>query len=140
MMSLVGRFHPLLVHFPIALVLTAAGAEVIAMWTQRDVWRSIAVINLRAGALSGAITLLAGWVLASAPFIDATPSLALHKWTGVAAAAAATGAALASTSRALQSRRLLLVYRGALLGAAILVAIAAHLGGTLVWGGNFLRP
>jgi hypothetical protein len=28
----------------------------------------------------------------------------------------------------------------ALFGAALLVAVAGHLGGTLVWGAGFLRP
>jgi hypothetical protein len=33
-----------------------------------------------------------------------------------------------------------LTYRVTLFGAALLVAIAGHLGGTLVWGAEFLRP
>jgi hypothetical protein len=32
------------------------------------------------------------------------------------------------------------VYRAALFGATVLVAIAGHLGGTLVWGADFGRP
>jgi len=34
----------------------------------------------------------------------------------------------------------LFAYRAALFGAAALIAIAAHLGGTLVWGAAFLHP
>jgi len=139
-MFLIGRLHPLLVHFPIGLVLTAAGAEVVAMWTRRHSWRVVAVANLRAGALLSAFTMLAGWVLASAPFIEATPSLVWHRWTGVAAAAATMGAAVASRSRLVESRQALFVYRGALFGAASLVALAGHLGAALVWGVDFLRP
>jgi uncharacterized membrane protein len=135
-MSLIGKLHPLLVHFPIALVLSAAGAEIAAMATRQASWRAIAVANLRVGAAMGALTMMAGWVLATAPFVEATPSLALHRWTGIAAAAAIVGAALA-TSR-LQSRRSVVVYRGALFGASILVAIAGHLGAALVWGADFL--
>jgi uncharacterized membrane protein len=139
-MWLIGRLHPLLVHFPIGLVLAAAGAELVAIGTRRQGWRVVAVANLRAGALFGALTLIAGWVLASAPFIDATPSLAWHRWTGVAAAVATIGAALASGRRDVQSRRSLVVYQAALFGAAALVAIAGHLGGTLVWSGDFWSP
>ena len=137
-MLLIGRLHPLLVHFPIGLVLAAAGAELVAIWTRRQSWRAIAVVNLRAGALSSAFTLMAGWVLASAPFVEATPSLAWHRWTGVAATVATMGAATASLSWHVESRRSVLVYRGALFGAATLVAVAGHLGAALVWGGNFL--
>lgn len=139
-MWLIGKLHPLLVHFPIGLVLTAACAEVIAIWTRRQSWRAVAIANVRVGALFGALTLLAGWVLASAPFVEVTPSLAWHRWTGVAAAVATMGAAVASKTRHAESRRSLLVYRGALFGAAALVALAGHLGAALVWGTDFLRP
>jgi len=139
-MVLIGKLHPLLVHFPIALVLAAAGAEIVAIRTRRARWRAIAVADLRAGAAMGVLTLIAGWVLATAPFVEATPSLALHRWSGVTAVAASIGAALASRRSHIQSRRSLVVYRGALFGAAALVAIAGHLGAALVWGTGFLRP
>jgi len=45
-MWLVGRLHPVLVHFPIGLVLAAAAAELIAIHTGRPAWRTIAVANL----------------------------------------------------------------------------------------------
>jgi hypothetical protein len=83
---------------------------------------------------------LAGWVLASVPFVEATPSLAWHRWIGVAAAVATAGAAVTSGSCHVESRRWLLVYRGALFAAATLVALAGHLGAALVWGTDFLRP
>lgn len=139
-MSLIGRLHPLLVHFPIALVLAAAGAEVVAIGTRRQSWRAVAIVNVRAGALFGALALLAGWMLAWAPFVEATPSLMWHRWTGVAAAVATMGAAVASRSRRVESRRSRLVYQGALFGAAALVSLAGHLGAALVWGTDFLRP
>ena len=139
-MLLIGKLHPLLVHFPIALVLAAAGAEIIAIRTRQVSWRAIAVANVRMGAAMGALTVIAGWVLATAPFVEATPSLALHRWTGVTAVAATIGAALASRRSHVQSRRSLVVYRGALFGAAALVAIAGHLGAALVWGTEFLKP
>ena len=88
----------------------------------------------------GVLTLVAGWLLATASFVEATPSLALHRWTGVTAVAATIGAALASRRSLVQSRRSLVVYRCALVGAAALVAVAGHLGATLVWGTEFLRP
>ena len=88
----------------------------------------------------GALTLIAGWVLATAPFVEATPSLALHRWTGVTAVAATIGAALASKRSRVESRRSRVVYQGALFGATVLVAIAGHLGAALVWGPDFLRP
>jgi Predicted membrane protein (DUF2231) len=51
-MALIGRLHPLLLHFPIGLVLIAAAAEVAAMTTGLWDWRAVAVANVRAGAVS----------------------------------------------------------------------------------------
>ena len=139
-MSLIGTLHPLLVHFPIALVLAAAAAEIVAIHTGRGAWRAIAVANVRAGAAMGALTAIAGWGLAAAPSVEPSPLLAWHRWIGVAAAAGAIGAALLSLRSQADSRRALVAYRAALFGAAALVAVAGHLGGTLVWGAAFLRP
>ena len=139
-MWLVGKLHPMLVHFPIGLVLAAAAAELIAIRTGRPAWRAIAVANVRAGAAMGAITAVAGWALASAPFIEPSRLLTWHRWMGIAAAVGAIGAALASTWSRVPSGRSVLVYRAALFGAAALVAIAGHLGGTLVWGADFFQP
>jgi uncharacterized membrane protein len=138
-MLLIGKLHPVLVHFPIGLVLAAAAAELVAIRTHRPAWRAIAVANVRAGAAMGAITAIAGWALASAPFIEPGPLLVWHRWIGVTGAAAAIGAASLSMVHD-RSRRAVLAYQTALFGAAALVAIAGHLGGTLVWGADFLHP
>ena len=138
-MLLIGKFHPVLVHFPIGLILAAAAAEIIAIHTRRPAWRAIAVANVRAGAAMGAITAIAGWGLASASFVEPTRLLAWHRWTGVAGAAVAISAALLSPSFHVESHRSVFAYQTALFGAAAIVAIAGHLGGTLVWGADFLR-
>lgn len=138
-MWLIGKLHPVLVHFPIGLVLAAAAAELLAIWTRRSAWRAIAVANLRAGAAAGVITAIAGWALASAPFIEPAPLLVWHRWIGVAGAAGAIGAALLSAAHD-RSRRAVFAYQTALFSAAALVAVAGHLGGALVWGADFLHP
>jgi uncharacterized membrane protein len=139
-MALVAKFHPLLVHFPIGLILAAAAAEIIALHTGRADWRAIAVANVRAGAAMGALTAVAGWELASAEIVEPSRLLAWHGWIGTAGGLAAIAAALLSTFADERTRRRLGAYRAALFLAAALVAIAGHLGGTLVWGTDFLRP
>jgi predicted membrane protein DUF2231 len=57
-MSFIGTFHPLLVHFPIALVLAAAAAELVVIATPGRAWRTVAVANIRAGAAVGIVTAL----------------------------------------------------------------------------------
>jgi uncharacterized membrane protein len=139
-MSLIGKLHPLLLHFPIGLVIMAAGAELLAILTHRAVWRAVATANLRAGAAMALLTAIAGWGLAAAPFVEASRLLEWHRWLGVSGATAAIGAALASTRLDAKPRRLVLVYHAALFGSAALITIAGHLGGTLVWGVEFLGP
>ena len=139
-MALIGRLHPLLVHMPIGLVLFAAAAEVIAMTTGRGDWRVAALAGVRAGAPFGVAAAIAGWRLATAPGIEATSSLEWHRWLGTIAAVALLGAALATAGARDRSAAGLWVYRITLLWAAVLVAVAGHLGGLLVWGADFLRP
>ena len=137
-MVLIGKLHPMLVHFPIALVLAAAAAELLAIITRRASWRVIAVASVRAGAATGVVTAIAGWLLTSAPFIEPTPSLTLHRWTGFVGAASAMAAALMSMRPQVQSNRSVFAYQATLFGAAAFVGIAGHLGATLVWGPDFL--
>jgi uncharacterized membrane protein len=66
-MALIGRLHPLLVHFPIALVIAAAVAESAAMLTGSGRWRTLAAANVIAGAAFALAATLAGWRLALDP-------------------------------------------------------------------------
>src|SRR4051794_9475443 len=109
-MSLVGKLHLLVIHFPIALVLAAAGAEIVAIGTRRREWSAFAALNVRAGAAMAMLTTIAGWVLASAPFVSTTPALESHRWAGVVASVATLGAAGASSAARLRSRGWLAVY------------------------------
>ena len=139
-MALIGRLHPLVVHFPIALILVAAAAELVAMGTHLPAWRTIAVANARAGAVFAAGSAVAGWLLASSRIVEASPSLEWHRWLGTSAAIAAIGVALTTVGVDDRSPRLLWVYRLTLFWAAALVGVAGHFGAVLVWGPDFLRP
>jgi uncharacterized membrane protein len=139
-MALIGRLHPMLVHFPIGLVLMAAAAEVVAMTTGLSDWRTVAFANVRAGAVCAIGAAIAGWRLASSPGIEATSSLEWHRWLGAIAAIAVFGAALATAGARGRSPVAMWGYRIALFWAALLVAVTGHLGGLLVWGADFLRP
>jgi uncharacterized membrane protein len=139
-MALVGRLHPLIVHFPIALVILAAAAEGAAAATGDWRWRTVAVINLRAGAVFAVAAVIAGWRLASAPGVDSTPLLEWHRWLGAIAAVSAATAALATSRGECPPSPDLRIYRIGLFFAATLVAVTGHVGGLLVWGADFLRP
>src|SRR5258708_35688550 len=140
-MALMGRLHPLLVHFPIALILIAAVAELVAMATRMPEWRAVAVANVRAGAAFAIVAAVAGWLLGSSRLGEPSAGLEWHRWFGLSAAMVAIAAALTTGSVAHHPRpRQLWVYRGAVFCAAGLVGVAGHLGAVLVWGADFLRP
>jgi hypothetical protein len=88
----------------------------------------------------GALTAIAGWGLASSALVEPSRLLAWHGWIGATGAVGAIGAALLSIGAHDRTRGRRVAYRAALFGAAALVAVAGHLGGTLVWGADFLRP
>jgi uncharacterized membrane protein len=138
-MALTGRLHPLLVHFPIALVLIAAIAELVSVTTRFRGCHTVAVANIRAGAVFAVASAGAGWLLASSRIVEASPALEWHRWLGLAGGVAAVAAALATSEKNQPPRRLWL-YRIALFWAAALVAVAGHFGALLVWGPDFLRP
>lgn len=139
-MALLARFHPLLVHFPIALVIVAVAAEAGAVLTGSRRWRAIAMANLCAGAPFAVVSAVAGWRLASTLGLDPTSILAWHRWLGAAGAGVTVVAALATLVARRGSPHGLWMYRIALGCAALLVAAAGHFGGLLVWGADFLHP
>jgi|SRR6185503_3352159 len=138
-MAFVGRLHPLLIHFPIALVIAAGLAELTAIVTANEDWRTVAVGNVRAGAVFAVLAALAGWLLALAPEMEVSPLLEWHRWLGITGAGSAIAAALATRDLRRRARQVR-VYRIALAASVFLVAITGHLGGLLVWGVNFLVP
>lgn len=138
-MALTGRLHPLLVHFPIALILIAAMAELVALFTRFREWRRVAVANIRVGAVFALASAGAGWLLATSRSVEASPALEWHRWLGLVAALAAVASAVATGDVDPPPVRARL-YRIALFSAASLVAVAGHFGAVLVWGADFLRP
>ena len=139
-MEFIGRLHPLLIHFPIALVIAAALAELAAIVTADEGWRTVAGGNVRAGAGFGLLAAIAGWRLAVTTVVGASPLLEWHRWLGTVAAAAALTAALATLGVRRRSAAGVQIYRVVLFTAGTLVAVTGHFGGLLVWGADFLRP
>ena len=144
---LVGRVHPLLVHFPVALILAAAFAEIAALLSRGDVrvvLRDSGLYCLFVGVACGLAAAASGWIhLANSPEFGSPGPAAiaeLHRWLGVATAAggllvcAAAARAVARPSRAADA-----TYRAALFLLAAAVAATAHYGGLLTHGLDYLR-
>jgi uncharacterized membrane protein len=138
-MTLIGRLHPLLVHFPIALILLAAAAEIVAAVTDAAPWHVVAIASLRVGAISAVTAASAGWLMARMPGVDPSATLEWHRWLGTTTAVVAVMAVWVTTAGE-RSKATRWIDWFALLSAAACVAATGHLGGMLVWGADFLRP
>ena len=139
-MTFVGRLHPVLIHFPIALVIAANAFEAAFGVTRHERFRTVAVSNVRAASAFACAAAVAGWLLARSPQIESTPVLEWHRWLGTLGACLTVAAAVLSYTEAVHSKRVLQLYRVALVGAGIVISVSGHLGASLVWGADFLRP
>ena len=138
-----GRFHPMIVHFPIALLLMATVAEMFLIFTGTGRFAFAVRFCLWGGALGAIVAAPLGWANAlsvEGDYIGFTAKLLLfHRWTGVATAIIAT-VALIACERSFRAngeswkRR----YRVALFLSAILVGVAGHLGAALIYGWEYL--
>ncbi len=134
----VGRLHPLVVHFPIALLLVAALLEIartVRRRTDRPPGPGPATMTCLAfGAVGGAAAAFSGWTLAESVGGDEAD---LHRWLGVAASGIAIVALLSGVA-ARRSTRMTTIYRLTILLTAGLVGAAGHFGGSLVHGSGYL--
>lgn len=137
---LAGRLHILVLHFPIALLLAAAAAEVFRLRRDRRPGDA-AYACLVLGAAAAVAAAGAGWLLAAGepPEASLAGELFIHRWCGVGAAGLAVLTALVATvGRRSESAVLAQVYRVGVVACAVLVAIVGHFGGRMVYGPNYL--
>lgn len=127
----VGRFHPLLVHLPIALVMVVALIEATAWYFKKDLPAFWLRLLLAVSALGAVGAVACGWLLASEGGYDAT-LLERHRWLGSAVAGLSVAALLVHALGRTVTYRVVLGATVALLGAA------SHLGGSLTHGTTYL--
>lgn len=149
MQASAGRLHPMLVHFPIALLLAAALFEGLRVLLRRRGPSPVARAVLPLAALGAAVAAGTGWLYAAhdPPGRSVEDLLDLHRWCGVGTAVVACVAWVAALlCRAPRPddegdharRGPLTAYRVLLLVGAGLVSFTGHLGGELVYGEGFV--
>jgi mono/diheme cytochrome c family protein len=132
-----GKFHLLLLHFPIALVVAAGVGEVWSMWRRDRLPSETVRFCLWLAALAALPTAGLGWLFAAAGNGVSSPGLlTAHRWLGTAAAVWLVVTAVCAEGdarRGMRSRasRLLLAT------GVFLTALTAHVGGLMAHGANF---
>jgi uncharacterized membrane protein len=134
-----GKFHLLLLHFPIALVIAAGFAEVRSFWRGKGEPSEVVRYCLWLAALAAVPTATLGWLFAAAGHGAASPQLLLaHRWLGTSTAVFLVITALCveyDTRNGSRSRRVRIL----LAAGVLMTAITAHFGGLLAHGEEFFR-
>jgi hypothetical protein len=140
LLAWIGRFHILVVHFPIALMIAGALAEMWNAWGRNHSLRTVVRFCTLLGAAGAAAAAALGWLHADFGGFggDLPEVLNMHRWLGTAAALSAVASA-ALCERCIRLGRGNLQFRFLLLATAALISAAAHFGGTLVHGDGFFE-
>jgi uncharacterized membrane protein len=132
--DLLGRLHPALVHFPIALFLTAGLAELLLLARPASGLEPTVRFLVYVGAAGGLLAALMGWLAAGIRLSDRSETLGLHRWTGTGIALAGVVAAIVAY-RASQGRMLI---RLILAGMAIALLFQGYWGAEMSLGPNHM--
>lgn len=129
-----GRFHPIVVHFPIALLLLAVVIEVISRVPRFKQLSASLPFLLLAGFISSLLAVALGWMIANDRGYD-DDTLFLHRWLGVSVSVVSLCLWLVSINLI----RINAVSRLALFALVfILVSLTGHQGGNLTHGDTYL--
>ncbi|GEO06035.1 hypothetical protein AAE02nite_36990 [Adhaeribacter aerolatus] len=136
--KLLGRLHPLAVHFPVTLLCLAALLEVVTLKDFNSRLRPGIDLLVILGAAGAVLSALLGWMLAGQEDYGGD-TLAIHRWTGVATAVLGIMAAYLLYTIEKQNRwELIKYYRGLILFTAVGVTAAGHYGASLTHGDMYL--
>jgi uncharacterized membrane protein len=133
-----GRFHVLVIHFPIALLIAGAGAEVWGVLGRR-VPMEVVRFCVAIGAAGAVVAAGLGWLHAMDEWGLAWSARWTHRWLGTAAGVVAAGV-LVLSERDARRRVRSGAGRAAIVLGALLVGVAAHFGGIMTHGASYFVP
>lgn len=132
-----GKFHPAVVHFPIALIVAAALAELLFLRSRRQLFSDAARFCIGTGAVVALIAAGLGWAaghFASYPG-ELGGVLETHRWLGTSTALLGTLTAGFSELRFHKEAVWIpKAFRTVLFLTALLVPLTGYFGATLIYG------
>jgi uncharacterized membrane protein len=124
-LQVIGRTHPLLLHFPIVLLLMAVGL----LWLSEERLKKIGFQILLFGANLTGITVIAGLILANEDYEG--DALVWHQWLGV-------GSLFLSVLIYFFREKSTMVLRASSATLAVSIVLTGHFGANLTHGEDFL--
>jgi mono/diheme cytochrome c family protein/uncharacterized membrane protein len=128
----IGRFHPVLVHLPIGILLIGLLLQWLSKKEEYKISPEVIKIILLCGMFSALVACVTGYMLSlSGDYEEGL--VGLHMWMGLAVAAASMLLVAKTIRRKLDS-----THRIASISLLILIIITGHLGGSLTHGSDYL--
>lgn len=134
----IGRFHPLVVHLPIGIIVFAVVLVIVSFFRKNALLEKAIHIALLTGGIGAVLAGISGYLLSGNGGYDAD-TLFWHQWVGIAAAAICfiswwlrrNDEEKRITEKKKISNALLLI-------CTVLIAIGGHLGGNMTHGEGYL--
>ena len=127
-----GRLHPLVLHFPIVLIIVAFLFEMLSRKEGNNEFHKASEMMLSLGAFSAVITAIAGYLLSlNGEYLG--DSFDFHKWFGLATSVGTLAIVLFNQRQ--RAHQLFMPSYGLVI---ILIIITGHFGATLTHGEGFL--
>ena len=130
-----GRFHPIIVHFPIAFFPAALFTAVVGR--RRPAFSAPVQFLVVAGGIIAPISALLGWFNGGWTLWDADPLLAVHRWLGTGIGVGGLLLGIWAWRRPWEDRGAGMIL--ALVGMTIAIAVQGWFGGALVHGAEHLN-
>jgi uncharacterized membrane protein len=127
-----GKFHPLAVHFPIAMLIGAALSELLLMRTRHELFFHATRFAIWVGSLGALAAATLGWFFAGFRIADEEWLMTTHRWLGTSASALALAVLFLCERAYRRSERQ--AFRLALFPLAAVVATTGFFGGALLYG------
>ena len=136
--NFLGRLHPLVVHFPIALLIVALILELFTLNKKNQELRAGINLLLIFGALGAVISVAFGLLLKTQDEYSGS-LITIHQWSGIATAILSAATVTLHVCIIRQNKRgLLKSYRAVLIFTVLNVTVAGHYGAALTHGADFL--
>ncbi|MHA6287163.1 DUF2231 domain-containing protein [Maricaulis sp. CAU 1757] len=131
-----GALHPVAVHFPVALILVAGLAQILAWLQPQAPWTHSVRYLVWTAAAGGLAAGLLGWAHAGPPATGEAGLMAWHRWIGtVMTVVLLVTAGLFEAAERGAGRSVRVAAVALLFASATVVAVNAFLGGSLAHGG-----
>lgn len=133
MLDFFGRFHPVLVHLPIGILLIACIFLVISRYARfANLYPSVEIL-LFLGMISAVLSCLTGYFLSNSGDYEGE-LVSNHKWMGIAVAALSLLLLFIHKSTKVDSR----ISKVMAVLLILMIAVTGHLGGSLTHGSGYL--